>query len=356
MTAVVSSRRVSAGIRPDPGATARLPAWWGADDWLAEVEDALTSELCREHRVAPDTALAVARGMAGYADHRTGRGCRPTNERLTEACRVSLSTVQRARRALKALGLVVELVAGRSMMTRSERLAAWRRGSSHRQVAAEFALCSRRARAPKVRASQVGEGTSSGGASAHSVDGDTPPGATRGSSFSHLRSTHLRRRTEPKIRAPRGAHTEKGRTRVGGGQDGATRRLAEAVQRRLGWLAGVSTRRTGPALAKFARAGWTDEDVRLGVRDVLAVRGHVVPAVLQHPAAYLAGLLRDLDPADRPSVLEDAFRAAERAEDAHRLRIATTTELCPHGQPGGHLPSPLRGWRACPACRREAGA
>ena len=138
--AVVSSRRISAGIRPDAGATSQLPAWWGADDWLQEVRDALTPEACREFHVAPDTALKVAECMAASADFRTGRDCRPTNERLVAAARCSLSTVQRARRALKALGLVVELVRGRSILTRSERLAAWRRGSSHRQIAAEFAL------------------------------------------------------------------------------------------------------------------------------------------------------------------------------------------------------------------------
>jgi hypothetical protein len=155
--AVVSSHRISAGIRPDPGATSRLPSWWGAEDWLSEVADALTVEVCREHRIARDTVLAVARGHAAFADYRTGRECRPTNERLVEVVRVSLSTIKRGRRVLRDLGLLVELVRGRSIMTRGERLAAWRRGSSWRQIAAEFALTSRSRRAPKVRAPKVRE-------------------------------------------------------------------------------------------------------------------------------------------------------------------------------------------------------
>jgi hypothetical protein len=150
VSAPVCSRRVSAGIRPDPGAEAAAPAWWGRDDWLeVEVRDALAGagrDVCKGHHVDPDTVLSVARAHARYADHGTGRNCRPTNARLVELLGCSLSTVQRARRVLEALGLLRRLVEGRSMMTRAERLQAWRRGSSHRQVAATFALCTRRAR------------------------------------------------------------------------------------------------------------------------------------------------------------------------------------------------------------------
>ncbi|HVI39016.1 MAG TPA: hypothetical protein VM684_22455, partial [Gaiellales bacterium] len=147
--APVCSRRIGAGIRPAPGATSRRPAWWSAEDWVeAEVRGAVTEhhDLCRAHHVDPDTVLAVARGMASFADFRTGRDCRPTNAGLVALLRLSLSTVQRARRVLKDLGLILELIRGRSIMTRAERLTAWARGSAHRRVAAEFALCSRRHR------------------------------------------------------------------------------------------------------------------------------------------------------------------------------------------------------------------
>jgi hypothetical protein len=353
----VTSRRISAGIRPDPGTTSRLPSWWSADDWLTEVADALTDDVLREHRIAGDTVLAVARGHAAFADYRTGRGCRPTNERLVEVTRVSLSTVHRARRVLKRLGLVVELVRGRSIMTRAERIAAWRRGSSHRQVAAEFALCSRRRRAPKMSTPKVREPGNDLGARPQSVDGDTPPGAKIVTRFSHLRSTHLRRQTEKSEEAPLRGTAPKGTDRRAGGAHPSTRRLAEAVQRRTGWLSGVSVRRITPTLSRFARAGWTPRDVELAVRDALAARGWRVPRTLKAPAAYLAMLLRPLDVEDRPSVLEDAYAAAAAAAAAEKRATqrrwhAALRTTCAHGVPAGDVPHPLSGSVVCLDCRR----
>src|SRR3954465_1749337 len=180
--APVCSRRVGAGVCPAPGATGKRPAWWSADDWVeVEVRDAVNEhrDLCRAHHVDPDTVLAVARGMAGFADFRTGRDCRPTNAGLVALLRLSLSTVQRARRVLKELGLVVELVRGRSIMTRTERLTAWRRGSSHRCVAAEFALCSRRHRPRRPHHRPA------------AVERDTPPSAPTKQSSLTTTSTSL---------------------------------------------------------------------------------------------------------------------------------------------------------------------
>src|SRR4051794_41799284 len=93
------SRRVGAGVCPAPGATSRRPAWWGAEDWVeVEVRGAVAErrDLCRAHHVDPDTVLAVARGMASFADHRTGRDFRPTNARPVALLRLPLSTLQRA--------------------------------------------------------------------------------------------------------------------------------------------------------------------------------------------------------------------------------------------------------------------
>lgn len=347
--APVSSRRVPAGVSPDAGAAARLPAWWGATDWLElEVPAALEErpELLHDHHVSRAAVVAVARGMAGFADHRTGRDCRPTNERLVALLDYSLSTVQRARRVLKGLGLVVELVRGRSIMTRSERLRAWRRGSAHRKVAAEFALLSRPRRAPKERATQVRNALHSGSAPVHNVERDTPPGASRVESVSHLSRSLLRRRTENED--PRSA-----RSSDRSGHAAAVRRLAEDTRGRLGWLRGVSWRRIAPTLARFARAGWTARDVDLAVRDAMGARGWHLPRELKTPAAYLAALLRPLDPADRPTVLEDQLAAAEAAERRYRRQLATG-EPCRHGRPAGDVPSPLRGILACPECRRDA--
>ncbi len=337
----VCSRRVSAGVRPEPGATSARPAWWGATDWVeVEVRGTVREhrDVCRAHHVDPDTVVAIARGMAYFADHRTGRDCRPTNARLVTLLRVSLSTVQRARRVLKQLGLVVELVRGRSVMTRAERLTAWRRGSAHRRVAAEFALCSRRSRPGRSWSLQ------------QPVERDTPPSAPRDNGYLTKSTTYLRIKTEPRKAAPRPATAQEGSASRRRGVNPRTRRLAEAVRGRLGWLLGVSARRLAPALHRFAQAGWTPRDVDRAVTDALATRGWRLPQRLDQPAAYLATLLRALDPEDRPGALDEHIAAVEAAQRAYERQLVTGSP-CPHGQPGGDVPSPLRGHRACPLCR-----
>ncbi len=129
-------------------------------------------------------------------------------------------------------------------------------------------------------------------------------------------------------------------------------RLAEGVQGRLGWLRGTSVRRMAPTLTRFARAGWTPRDVDLAVRDVLAARGHRVPAALDHPAAYLASLLREVDPADRPGAAEAWLIELQRRQDVW-TRLQATGAPCAHGKPGGDVPSPASGLLTCPSCRRD---
>jgi hypothetical protein len=333
-----SSRSISAGVRPSPGATSAQPSWWSATDWVeAEVRGAVRErrELCRACHVEADTVVAVARGMAHFADFRTGRDCRPTNAGLVSLLRVSLSTVQRARRVLKELGLVVELVRGRSVMTRSERLAAWSRGSSHRRIASEFALCSRRRR-PQP---ELGV-----------VERDTPPGAPVDNSQSSDRITHLRATAETTRAAPRPAHTKEGSPGRRRRPDPATRRLTEAVRLRLRWLSGVPVQRLSPPLHRFAQAGWTPRDVERAVDDALATRGWRLPRQISQPAAYLATLLRALDPADRPGALDEFMAAREAAQRAYERQLIYGTP-CPHGQPAGDVASPVHGLVACPLCR-----
>ena len=348
---VITTRRVSAGIHGAPGVTSRLPAWWSAEDWTGEVKTAVRRrrDVCRTHHVEPDTVLAVARGMAAYADHRTGRDCRPTNERLVADVQVSLSTVQRARRVLKALGFVVELVAGRSVLTREERIAAWRRGSAHRQIAAEFALCSRRDRPGRPhrgrRHPQLHRSV---------VERDTPPRSPKESMETHLGRTHLRATTETRKAASRPAPTEGVTT--GGRRRGhpLARRLAEGVQRRLSWTRGVPLGRLVPLLTPFALAGWKPSDVQRAADEARALRGwKVVPAKLDHPASYLAKLLSGADPADRPGALDEFMAATEAAGRRHQLQLRIGTP-CAHGQPAGDVPHPVHGHIACPLCRASA--
>lgn len=345
MSAPVCSRRVSAGITPAPGTLGRLPVWWGRVDWTRiEVPVAVWAhrDLCREHHVSPDTVIAVARAMAGYADAATGRSCRPTNERLREAARLSQSTVQRARRVLKALRLVVVITKGQTVMTLAQRLKAWDRGSSHRAVAAEFALCSRRDRRPVLAVDNPAAGRPA-------VDRDHPPvGQVVRTSATEIRGS-LRDGKPKRGGRSAPAHTEKSRPRPGGVPDLRSRRLAEAVRSRLAWLAGVPTSRMVPTLHRFALAGWTHADVVAAVQDALAARAWRVPVRLEQPAAYLATLLRERDPEDRPGALEAAMEEFERQSREYE-RLRTYGPPCPHGMPAGHITSP-RGMVACPFCR-----
>jgi len=347
-----TTRRVSAGIHGDPGITSRLPAWWSAEDWTSEVKTTLRRhrDLCRAHHVEADTVLAVARGMAGYADHRTGRDCRPTNERLIADVQVSLSTVQRARRVLKTLGFVVELVAGRSVLTREERIAAWRRGSAHRALAAEFALCGRRDR-PR----RLSRGRRHPQLHRPAVERDTPPRSLVERTDSHLSRTHPQTKNETRMAASRPAATTPGMVVGRRRSDPRARRLADGVLRRMTWLRGVSARRLTPLLTRFALAGWTVRDVEVGVRDALAAMGWKVPSRLDQPAAYLARVLRDVDHEDRPGALDAEMAAVEAAQRRYERQLLTGTP-CQHGQPAGDVPRPHSGHLACPLCRAAAAA
>lgn len=353
------SRRVSLPLSPDAGACSRRLAWWGPADWLREVSTAVWTigrDLCRTHHVDPDTVVAVARAHAAFADYRTGRDCRPGNEKLLEVARVSLSTVKRARRVLRELELLAELLRGRNFMSRSERLAAWRSGSSHRRIASVFALCSLRRRPRSVgpkRSALEGEiapqdpqrpssGVERGPLpAAGELEGESPLPAwsSSGQTDDQERFAHSQPRTAKRPVPP--------------GPDPATRRLTAAVQRRLRWTAAVHPRRLSPTLSRFARAGWGPRDVEDAVRDSLAARGWRMPRELTQPAAYLALLLRETDPADRPGRIAEELAAAEAAQRAYELRRVYGAP-CAHGMPAGSEPSPLRGILACPECRREA--
>nr|WP_255525603.1 helix-turn-helix domain-containing protein [Mycolicibacterium sp. BK634] len=89
--------------------------------------------------VSLKTVVAVAEARASFADHRTGRECRPTNARLAGITGLSVRTVQRASTTLRLLGVATEVVRGRQR-TRAERFASWRVGDRGRGWASVWAL------------------------------------------------------------------------------------------------------------------------------------------------------------------------------------------------------------------------
>jgi hypothetical protein len=115
------------------------------------------------------------------------------------------------------------------------------------------------------------------------------------------------------------------------------------------WLAGVPAARMVPVLRKFALAGWSGVDVGMALQDARQARGwHRVPE-LERPWAYLATLLREVDPAARPTVEEAAMEQFER-ESRQYEQLRVYGPPCPHGMPAGDVTSP-RGTVACPFCR-----
>jgi hypothetical protein len=112
------------------------------------------------------------------------------------------------------------------------------------------------------------------------------------------------------------------------------------------------------ALHRFAVQRWTPRDVQLALDEVLRARRWSVPDRVEQPAAYLAALLRDVDPNDRPGALEEAMVEAERErrEWLWRRDVAGSAPECEHGQPAGDQPHPQTGVRACPLCRTERKA
>jgi hypothetical protein len=121
-----------------------------------------------------------------------------------------------------------------------------------------------------------------------------------------------------------------------------------------------------PALDRFARAGWTAADVQRELDQMLAARGWEVPSgrvsttkagrehryPLRCPWGYLAMLLRALEPTDLAAQRE--YDRAMRAAQLDYERLRRSGPECVHGEPAGDVPSPVKGIRACPMCRRAA--
>ena len=125
-----------------------IPCWSGrARRWAHETVPAAYRQRYDTHvrpampnnPVSLKTLVAVAAARATFAEHRTGRNCRPTNARLAAMTGLSVRSVQRASTALRLLGVATEVMRGRQR-TRTERYASWRVGDRGRGWASVWAL------------------------------------------------------------------------------------------------------------------------------------------------------------------------------------------------------------------------
>ncbi len=282
-------------------AWAAIPCWTGrARRWARETVPAAYALRYDTHvrPVMPNNAVslrslvAVAEARASFADHRTGRNCRPTNARLSEMTGLSVRTVQRASTALRLLGVATEVMRGRQR-TRAERLASWRVGDKGRGWASVWALHDSRIQP----------------LSPH------PAGSLLGSKTS-----------------PKNVLTTKNR-RIRAGSSAAPRRPSPdkaglALANR--WIAQEQTPlwarryRTGTpwarVLAKPAAHGWTPRDVNALISD-WAGTGHWLPESPYKPIGLLGAMLAahgDLD--NRPAAYDVAREQQELA--LARARVA----------------------------------
>ena len=241
------------------------------------------------------TLVAVAEARASFAEHRTGRNCRPTNARLAEMTGLSVRTVQRASTALRLLGVATEVMRGRQR-TRAERFASWRVGDTGRGWASVWALhdCRIQSLSPHPKGSQLDTQT-----------------------FSKSLLTTNRRRNIA-------------------GSSAATRRLSPeppAVALANKWILSEQSPpwarryRTGipwaRVLAGPAEHGWTPRDVNTLIGDWVGT-GHWLPESPHKPIGLLGAMLAahgDLN--NRPS----AHEVAREREELERARARIAAQL-----------------------------
>lgn len=400
-------RRQSYGIS-DPGTYSTTAAWWSREHWRSELYADLHSEDVARLRAGVGTrgpisvracyALGVA--ISACADGRTGRNAMPGNAalatksdqldsgaddywtRLAASTGYGVTTIQKAEQVLVARGWLVRVRRGKNWLTREERQELWRAGSVARQRRNVWA-CSMASHlhlpAPQEPAQRRDERVATGpvpGAAPPAVD-NRDPGRSSTESGCDLPTTqrvggslsvHNNKIFKPEHASRNGppgrpTTTETLRKRTYRA-DWRTVQLAKDLRACVYWLRETPHQRIMSALDRFARAGWTAVDIQRELDGMLAARGWEVPSgrvtttkagrercyPLRCPWGYLAMLLRTLEPTDL--ITRREYEREMRAAQHEYAQLRRTGPECPHGEPAGDVPSPVKGIRACPLCRR----
>jgi len=294
----------------------------------------------------------VALVMAQAAEHSTGRGSRLRVATIMARTGLGESTVQRARTALRLLGVATEVFRGR-LRTYTERMASWRVGDRARGWASVWALhpptpvdktrivCAGQTKmAPHPRRGLF------------SLDSSSSEVVTTGkavdSGAAARRSTRTRRR-KLSLPDPRGAVL-------------ASRWLRDG--RTPGWARTHTPTGWARVLAEPARYGWNAEDLNAIITDWTTDTG-VAPAP-DTPVAFLRWLLKRHDLAFSPTLLDHARRDQEHAAaqerrnaDAQELvrsaQARATAQADLHG-PGHQLAHQVLAQAAASAAERKAAA
>ena len=402
-------RRHAYGIT-EPGTYSTIPAWSSRERWRSECYADLHSDAVRELRrqvgrrgpVSIKACWALAYALSACADTDTGRNAMPGTAALTTkpaaldlddpaalarlqaATGYSKTSLQKAGRVLSARGWIVLVRAGKNWLTVDERKELWRGGSAARQRRNVWACTippHLRVPAPARAAERATPASEDAGqradarsavdncarASSPPESGCDLPTTRRVSGLSPVDNIKIFKpgqasRTGPPGRPPSLEARHNPRYRA----DWRTVRLAKDLRARLYWLRDTPHQRIMPALDRFARAGWTAADIQCELDEMLAARGWEVPsrrasttkAGRQHryplrcPWGYLAMLLRTLEPTDL--VAQREYDRAMRAAQLEYEQLRRSGPECLHGEPAGDRPSPSKGIRACPLCRRSS--
>jgi len=254
----------------------------------------------------------VALVMAQAGEHSTGRGSRLTVATIMARTGLSESTVQRARTALRLLGVATEVFRGR-LRTYAERMASWRVGDRARGWASVWALhpptpvdktrivcAGQTLMAPHPRRGLFSLKSSS------SKMVTTSKTVDNGAASRRSRQT---RQAKVSLPDPRGAVL-------------ASRWLRDG--RTPGWARKHTPTGWARVLAEPARYGWNVEDLNAIITDWATDTGQV--AAPTTPVAFLRWLLQRHDLAFSPTLLNHARHDQERAA-AQEQRERAAQEL-----------------------------
>jgi hypothetical protein len=304
-------------------AYAGVPCWTGGAQLWARVTVPIAYYNHYRTRVAPQlpgaavslkAIVRVAEARARYADFCTGRNCRPTNDRLVRDTGLSKSTVQRASKALRLLGVATELFRGRQR-TRTERMASWRVGDRGRGWASVWAL--HVPSYPQMTPHPVGPLLSS---YLLFVKNKVTTGQARRPSASTKYGA-----TRPPLHRQRPR-----RTVVDLGGYSLARQWLRAP-RTPRWARRYAPRVWSPILTAVAAHGWSADDLNQLLRDWERTGGHWMPAEPYKPIGLVCAAIgwhqrsNSLD--DRPSALELAIEQERlRRHEQEREQIRAELE------------------------------
>ncbi|MCW2539644.1 MAG: hypothetical protein JWN95_1369 [Frankiales bacterium] len=263
--------------------------------------------------------------------------------KITGWCRRS---VQYALDALEQLGCARRVAQGRNWLSRTERLQLWARGSQARSYRAIWALTERVRVVDKPRPQPSATCTLPTGlvdsSSSSSLDVGSTSESTSKYDCGRSRSVGLPAQRQEEAAPPPASTTAR---RRGQWEDGLIQVVVDLQRALPAQLRGERPGRLAGSLNRFYRHGWTALGLEAEIRELYTRKQRPLPYRRpERPFAWLAAVLRELDPEENP----DLYGPVDR----HNTAISSETP-CQHGVDGGEQVQYKTGRMRCPLCRAE---